>query len=104
LSGGGVRQGRGSGGGRRVEGGNGEERGGRADKWAATIVPGGGTGCQAHPSGTVPGDVNSNWIQNISNGFKFTPNFDRSKSCLPVLEKLEIKYGWKELEMGNNFA
>jgi hypothetical protein len=23
--------------------------------------------------------------------------------CLPLLEKLEVKYGWKDLEMGNNF-
>jgi hypothetical protein len=23
--------------------------------------------------------------------------------CLPVLEKLEVKYGWKELELRNNF-
>jgi hypothetical protein len=23
--------------------------------------------------------------------------------CLPVLEKLEVKYGWKELEIRNNF-
>jgi hypothetical protein len=31
-------------------------------------------------------------------------NFDRSKRCLPLLQKLEIKYGWKELEVRNNFS
>jgi hypothetical protein len=45
----------------------------------------------------------SNQINFISNEFKFALNFDRSKMCLPVLEKLEIKYGWKELEIRNNF-
>jgi hypothetical protein len=35
---------------------------------------------------------------------QFYPNFDRSKRCLPMLEKLEIKYGWKELDMGNNYS
>jgi hypothetical protein len=29
----------------------------------------------------------SNRIKLISNGFKFAPNFDRSKWCLPVLQK-----------------
>jgi hypothetical protein len=33
---------------------------------------------------------------------QFCPIFDRSIRCLPLLEKLEIKYGWKEVEMGNN--
>jgi hypothetical protein len=46
----------------------------------------------------------SNRIKFISNGFKFAPNFDRSKSCLPVLQKWEIKYGWKEIEIRNNFS
>jgi hypothetical protein len=45
----------------------------------------------------------SNRIKFISNGFKFDSNFDRSKMCLPVLQKLEVKYGWKELEIKNNF-
>jgi hypothetical protein len=45
----------------------------------------------------------SNRIKFISNGFKFAPKFDRSKICLPVLGKLEVKYGWKELEIRNNF-
>jgi hypothetical protein len=30
--------------------------------------------------------------------------FDRSKGCLPILEKLEIKYGWKKFEIRNNFT
>jgi hypothetical protein len=45
----------------------------------------------------------SNRIKFISNGFKFAPNFNRFKRCLIVLEKLEVKYGWKELEIRNNF-
>jgi hypothetical protein len=45
----------------------------------------------------------SNRINFISCGFKFATNFDQSKWCLPLLEKLEIKYGWKELEIRNNF-
>jgi hypothetical protein len=32
------------------------------DRWAATIVPGGGTGLQAGPSGIVPSGTDSNWI------------------------------------------
>jgi hypothetical protein len=39
----------------------------------------------------------------ISNGFKFAPNFDRSKMCIPVLKKFKIKYDWKENEIRNNF-
>jgi hypothetical protein len=35
----------------------------------------------------------SNRIKLISNGFKFAPNIDRSKRCLPVLQKFQIKYG-----------
>jgi hypothetical protein len=35
----------------------------------------------------------SNRIKFISNGFKFAPNFDRSKGYLPVLQKFQIKYG-----------
>jgi hypothetical protein len=35
----------------------------------------------------------SNRIKLISNGFKFAPNFDRSKRCLPLLQKFQIKYG-----------
>jgi hypothetical protein len=45
----------------------------------------------------------SNRIKMISNGFKFAPNFDRSKRCLPMLQNFQIKYGWKELEIRNNF-
>jgi hypothetical protein len=35
----------------------------------------------------------SNRIKLISNGFKFALNFDRSKRCIPVLQKFQIKYG-----------
>jgi hypothetical protein len=35
----------------------------------------------------------SNRIKLISNGLKFTPNFDRSKRFLPVLQKFQKKYG-----------
>jgi hypothetical protein len=37
------------------------------------------------------------------NRFKFAPNFDQSKRCLPLLQKIQIIYGWKELEIMNNF-
>jgi hypothetical protein len=43
-------------------------------------------------------------IKLISNKFKFVPKFDRSKSCLPLLQKFQIKYGWKELEIRNNYS
>jgi hypothetical protein len=46
----------------------------------------------------------SNRINFISNRFKSAPTFDRSKGCLPILEKLEIKYGWKKFEIRNNFT
>jgi hypothetical protein len=35
----------------------------------------------------------SNRIKLISNGFKFAPNFDRSKRCLPLLQNFQIKCG-----------
>jgi hypothetical protein len=38
-----------------------------------------------------------------SNNFKFSLNFDSFKRCLPLLEKLEIKYVWKGIEIRNNF-
>jgi hypothetical protein len=57
-------------------------RGKRADQWAAA---------------TMSGGVDSNRIQICS-------NFGRLKRCLLVLQKLEIKYDWKESEMKNNFA
>jgi hypothetical protein len=44
----------------------------------------------------------SNRNKFISNGFKLALNFDRSKMCLLVLQKLQIKYGWKEIEIRNN--
>jgi hypothetical protein len=46
----------------------------------------------------------SNRIDFISIGFNFAPNFDLSKRCIPLLEKLEVKYGWKELEIRNIFT
>jgi hypothetical protein len=52
---------------------------------------------------TVPPDSVLNRIKSISNGFKFAPNFDRFKRCLPVLQKFKIKYVWEEIEIGNNF-
>jgi hypothetical protein len=33
---------------------------------------------------------------------QFCPNFNRFKRCIFMLKKLELKYGWKELEMRNN--
>jgi hypothetical protein len=45
----------------------------------------------------------SNRIKFISNGFEFAPNFDRYKRCLPLLEKLKVKFGWKEHKIRNNF-
>jgi hypothetical protein len=54
------------------------------------------------PSGTVPSRARKIGFKNILNGFKFAQTFTDPKRCLPVLEKLEIKYGWKECEMGNN--
>jgi hypothetical protein len=51
---------------------------------------------------TVLGGMNSNGIQTISNRFKFAPSFDRSKRCLPLLKRFQIKYGWKEIEIRNN--
>jgi hypothetical protein len=46
----------------------------------------------------------SNRIKLISNGFKFAPNFDRSKRCLPLLQKFQIKYGYEEHRIRNNFS
>jgi hypothetical protein len=45
----------------------------------------------------------SNRIKFISNGFKFAANFDRSKRCLLVLKKIQIKYELKEIQIRNNF-
>jgi hypothetical protein len=56
------------------------------------------------PSGTVPGGADSNWIQKYFKRIQNSPNFDCLKRCLPFLQKWEIKYGWKELEMRKNFA
>jgi hypothetical protein len=39
-----------------------------------------------------------------SNDFKFSSNFDSFKRCLPVLKQFQIKYGWKEIEIRNNFS
>jgi hypothetical protein len=38
-----------------------------------------------------------------SNDFKFTSNFDSFKRYILVLQKFQIKYGWNDLEIGNNF-
>jgi hypothetical protein len=73
-----------------------------ADRWAETLR---GPGRQrlgvARGSAALTRGVDSivrpirfsNRIKFISNGFKFAPNFDRSKRCLPVLQKFQIKYG-----------
>jgi hypothetical protein len=42
---------------------------------------------------------NSNGIKPISNSFKFP----QAKQDLPGLKKFEIKYGWRELWIWNNF-
>jgi hypothetical protein len=54
-------------------------------------------------SGTVPGSANSYWIQKYFKWIQICPDFNRSKRCLPLLERFQIKYGWKELEIRNNF-
>jgi hypothetical protein len=46
-------------------------------------------------------------VQNYSNGsneIQIPPNFGWFKRYLPLLQKFEIKYGWKAFEMRNNFA
>jgi hypothetical protein len=73
-----------------------------ADWWATATLPSGGTGGQAGLSGTVLVSVDSNRIQNISNGFKILQTLTDPKGVFLCPQKLEIKYGWKELEMGNN--
>jgi hypothetical protein len=57
-------------------------------------------GPERHGVGRREFKSDSKIVQMDSN---FGPNFDRSKMCLPLLKKLEIKYGQKELEIGNNF-
>jgi hypothetical protein len=61
------------------------------------------------PASTVPGrGLNS--VQTDSKiliGLKIDsnlPNFAWPKRCLPLLQKLEIKYGWREFEIMNNFS
>jgi hypothetical protein len=56
------------------------------------------------PGSTVPPDSVLNRIKSISNGFKFALNFDRSKRCFSLLQKFQIKYIWKELEIRNNLS
>jgi hypothetical protein len=74
-----------------------------ADWWATATVPGGGTGWQAGPSGTLSGSTNSKWIQNISNGFKFAPNFDRSKKVpshpWKIGNKICMEGAWDEEQL-----
>jgi hypothetical protein len=55
------------------------------------------------PGSTVRPDSVLN-RKSISNGFKFALNFDRLKRCLSLLQKFQIKYVWKELEIRNNFS
>jgi hypothetical protein len=69
---------------------------GRARRHGAVLTRG--------PGSTMPPDSVLNRIKFISNGFKFAPNFDRSKRCFPLLQKLEIKYGWKEFKIRNNLS
>jgi hypothetical protein len=69
---------------------------GRARRHGAVLTCG--------PGSTVPPDSVLNRIKFISNRFKFAPIFNRSKRCLPLLQKLEIKYGWKEFEIRNNLS
>jgi hypothetical protein len=52
----------------------------------------------------VPDGADSERIQNISNGFKILQNLADPKGLFPSSKKTEIKYGCKELEMGNNFV
>jgi hypothetical protein len=42
---------------------------------------------------------NQKYFKRIQN----SPNFDWFKMCFPEIQKYEIKYGWKEVEMRNNF-
>jgi hypothetical protein len=65
-------------------------------EWVGAVLTS-GVGSTVHPIRF------SNRIKFISNGFKFAPNFDRSKRCLLLIEKLEVKYGWKEIKIRNNF-
>jgi hypothetical protein len=51
------------------------------------------------PDGTVWNEFNDiYWFKHIQKH----PNFDRFKKYLPVLQKCEIKYGWKEFEIRIN--
>jgi hypothetical protein len=46
-------------------------------------------------------------VQNYSNGsneIQIPPNLDWFKRYIPLLQKFEIKYGWKEFEIRNNFC
>jgi hypothetical protein len=61
------------------------------------------TGCGGEHERAGRRSKNSNRINFILNGFKFAPNFNRSKSFLLALQKFQIKYGWKGLEIRNNF-
>jgi hypothetical protein len=69
---------------------------GRARQCGATVTRG--------PGSTVPDGANSNWIKKYFKRIQICLNFDRSERCLTLLRKLEIKYGWKEIEIRNNFA
>jgi hypothetical protein len=69
---------------------------GNATRWVGTALTSGA-------GNTVRPIRFSNRIKFISNGFKFVPNFDCFKRYLPLLQKFKLKYGWKELEIRNNF-
>jgi hypothetical protein len=43
---------------------------------------------------------NQKYFKRIQN----STNFECTKRYLPVLQKSEIKYGWKELDMGKTFV
>jgi hypothetical protein len=55
--------------------------------------------CGADKCGRQHSAPDSVFKQNqiYSNGFKFAPNFNRSKRCLPLLEKLEVNMDGKGL-------
>jgi hypothetical protein len=59
-----------------------------ADKWG-----------QQHSAPNSVFKLNQVYFKQI----QICPNFDRYKRCVTVLKKLEIKYGWKDLEIRNNF-
>jgi hypothetical protein len=57
-----------------------------------------------------PAQCRAAWFENEFNDIPWfkqiqkPPNFDWFEKYLPMLEKFEIKYGWKDYEMSNNVA